>query len=55
MGTLGQMRMLVADCERLVRRVEALIEQDVQDNMFTMMINIPVKIVQEDLRMMRKA
>lgn len=55
MGTLGQMRMLVADCERLVRRVEALIEQDVQDNMFTMMINVPVKIVQEDLKTMRRA
>lgn len=55
MGTMEQMRMLVADCERLVRRVEALIAQDVQDDLFTMMIKVPVKIVQEDLRMMRKA
>jgi hypothetical protein len=55
MGTLGQMKMLVADCERLVRRVETLIQQDVQDDLFTMMMKVPVKIVQEDLKTMRRA
>lgn len=52
MKTLEQMRMLVADCERLVRRVEQLIEQDVQDDLFFMMVKVPKIMVQEDLTKM---
>lgn len=53
MGTLGQMRMLVADCERLVRRVEALIEQDRQEDLY--LLGMATLKVQADIRKMRKA
>ena len=50
---LNEMRQLVEDCGRLVKRVEQLIEQDVQDDMFFMMVKVPKVMVQEDLRKMR--
>lgn len=52
---MNEMKQLVADCERLVRRVEQLIEQDVQDDLFFMMVKVPKIMVQEDLRTMRRA
>ena len=52
---MNEMKRLVVDCERLVRRVEQLIEQDVQDDLFFMMVKVPKIMVQEDLRTMRRA
>ena len=53
MGTLEHMKKIVEDCGKLVKRVEALIEQDAQEDLY--MLGMATLKVQADLRKMRKA
>lgn len=53
MGTLRQMRMLVEECGKLVKRVEVLLEQDRQEDLY--LLGMATLKVQADIRKMRKA